>query len=817
MDDEEEDNKEAADQQPQQQPLSPELLQELPPPLPKSNYVLGIDFGTTTTRFGIYKDSKLDDRIAEYMMSSAVAFNKYTGEHFFNFIHKDRKSKNNNKDGKDQSLSSTGKKGTKGGFSATGHLHICLNDDEDDIMSNDDYIVVPAIKRLLGREISEDMAKSLPFDLEISSGKGKREKIKIADTDSLSFEQVAALILAEAKRIVDDQVKEDVVDAVICVPSFFSNNQKTSMKDAATIAGFNVVKLISETTAIVTALKANNGKHFNEITSSDANSSANSDKNKSGALEGIFSNTLTGVLSAVGSNKNGQGSASSNSGAARAGQNASSNSGAASSSNSNGGAGNGSNANNGNNASAGAANGSSDNNGSAGNQQPKVIVIEFGGGTLDTSIVGFDGEAATIYGTSGDTSLGGIDIDKAIANYVLAKVPKDKAKSIVNSRPAMRVLERACEVYRTRRGNNQGQNGKTGQSSSNPSDSIVVEDIIDGYNLNVKLSDKDIGNIISPFCQRLTACLDDLLKHSNSNPTEIKDLVFCGGVMKTPMMQEAVTNFLIDSIKNQINPNKTADTSTNANANADGGDISFGVIEVDPKGVMLGAALQGAISKGDKSIKPVKIKNTSVLSIGFSLADGTTNVLIPRGTAIPCSFSTMTTTFKDNQRNVTFDIIEGERKMAQDNIKLGNVCVHGIEKAPRGVPKIEIKMGINEEGILVVKARDKATGATIKTRMTSKTNLSKDQVKKMLAVAELNKQKDKYRREQAEAQSKLKFYIIEMENKGRDIKDKEFLDLIDKYYYWLDENDDVKPSEYTEMYKKAKYELGTYFKKIQSL
>ena len=226
---------------------------------------------------------------------------------------------------------------------------------------------------------------------------------------------------------------------------------------------------------------------------------------------------------------------------------------------------------------------------------------------------------------------------------------------------------------------------------------------------------------------------------------------------------------------------------------------------------MTGAAISGAYYL-DNAIKVPNISNTMSLSIGFSLADGTTSILIPRGTVLPASFSTETTTFKDNQRNVGFDIIEGERKMAADNIKLGDVCVQGIQRAPRGVPKIIITMDINEDGLLVVTAHDAATGAQITTRINSQNMLSREEIRRMIAEAEANKQADRYARKQAETRAKLIFYIKELETKGADIKDRAFKGGLDKYNKWISEHPSAQPSEYTKMYNFAVKELGSYIK-----
>ena len=320
--------------------------------------------------------------------------------------------------------------------------------------------------------------------------------------------------------------------------------------------------------------------------------------------------------------------------------------------------------------------------------------------------------------------MGGVDIDKAIAHFVLSKIPKDKASSIKKSKAAIRVLEQTCEAFRIKKSKfNRSQNAasKKGVNMNDEGASkILVNGIIDNFNLDVQITESEYASILEPFLEKLTECLEELFKHNTkTNPKDIKELIFVGGVMKTPSIRDSVINFML------IKSNNSTTSST----------PHFKVVEINPKGIILGASIQAALIRGDTNIKSIKIKSTVIFSIGISLTNGTTCIIIPCGKTIPYSYSTMTTTFKDNQRNVTFDIVEGERTMAEDNIKIGNVCVKGIENAPRGVPNIEIKMRIDEEGILIVEAQDKKTGADMNTRIKSNLNLRNNELKKMIDVA----------------------------------------------------------------------------------
>lgn len=849
--------------------LSEEQLKELPPPLPKSDAVIGIDFGTATTRFGIWGKGGLDKRITENTIPSSVAFDRKTGHHFFNFAKPNPLDSSISSSGNganpimgnpsmaNQMISKGGARRKSVVAGKDGRPQLFLDEQDPEILSNDQYIVVSAMKRLLGREIPEKQLQKLPYEIVGKPGKNSRQQPKTSDADTKSFEQVASLILAEAKRKVDEQCKEDVTNCVISVPAFFSNNQKNAMRDAATIAGLNVVKIISDTAAVVTALETDSGIYGTSLITDPFGKTAGGKGKGKSDFSGIMSKA--GALAGKGGDKKKP----------------------------------------------------------AQTKPAKGVVVDFGAGCLDTAIIDVNQDAVTIERTAGDTNVGGIDIDNAIAELVLSKIPKAKANQIRSSYPAMRVLLQACEDYRLKKSHEidqLAQNNPLGgyavlpdDSQTNPNqvkfgtppiksgkddskNSVIANGIVNGYNLRVALTDQDFTDITKPYAAKLYQCLDDLFKNNeNTKPTDISEVILVGGVAKMPLIKGVVTNYLTDP-KNRGNGGSETDTpgadgngangkgtrGLGRNGNGDGADgngangdndgassfgmkggkgrrglghgakgkndddddsgdgngddagnnngnntnnngqLPFAIKEADPSTILAGAAIQGAIASGQHDeIHALTIKNTLGLSLGFSLADGTTQFLIPRGTVLPTSASIETTTFKDNQRNVGFDVVEGERKIAKDNIKLGECMVRDIQKAKRGVPKIIVKMIIDEDGLLIVKAHDKGTGAKIKTTLTSSNKLSEEEVKKMLAEAEMNKQEDAYRSQQAETKSKLLFYLKEMENRGKDLKDQEFHAALDKYYDWLDNNDDAKPSEYTEKYKEAKREIYPYVQNCQ--
>jgi molecular chaperone DnaK (HSP70) len=223
------------------------------------------------------------------------------------------------------------------------------------------------------------------------------------------------------------------------------------------------------------------------------------------------------------------------------------------------------------------------------------------------------------------------------------------------------------------------------------------------------------------------------------------------------------------------------------------------VTKAADRAVVTGAAMEGAILKGVSNplLPKFVVRLTTALSLGFSLADGTFSVLIPRGSIIPAKKCTITTTSRDGQRNVGFDVLEGERAMAKDNIKLGSVTVKGIERAPRGVAKIEVAMEINEDGILVVTAIDLRTGVSITATIQSGSTLSKEEISEMIAEAKANKADDERFQKRSEWRARLIQYVDRLgqhEFLDNTVRDK-ILPLVAEWSQWNDEHANEESAE----------------------
>jgi molecular chaperone DnaK (HSP70) len=367
--------------------------------------------------------------------------------------------------------------------------------------------------------------------------------------------------------------------------------------------------------------------------------------------------------------------------------------------------------------------------------------------------------------TVGDTQFGGIDMDRLIAD---ALSPPDTK------------LTRREILSECRRGRE--------KLSSVPETTLHFGEV------ERRLTKVELDGIVASLYQKVVAFLDELFEGAPLTRDDINEVHIVGGLAHDPRFVSIVTESF---------PSSASITKAAADA------------------VVIGSALEGAILTEISSplIPKLTIRLTTPLSIGFSLADGTRSILIPRGSIIPFTSSATTTTSRDNQSNVGFDVVEGERTMAKDNVKLGNVVVRGIQQAPRGVPKINVTMTINTDGILVVEAVDVITGSTITATIQSNSNLSKDEVTDMVAEARAHKAEDDRLQKRSLWRARLVSYVDNLalmkvpEGPARD----EFYQRIEEWHKWNADNSNAEAAaEYINQYfavrKEAKRLLAALVK-----
>ncbi len=458
---------------------------------------------------------------------------------------------------------------------------------------------------------------------------GTEHTFKVLDK-SYKPQQISAFILQKIKKDAEAFVGEPINKVVITVPAYFDDNQRQATKDAGTIAGLDVVRIINEPTAASLAFGL--------------------DKSK---------------------------------------------------------------------------------------EDMKILVFDFGGGTLDVTIMEMGGGVFEVLSTSGDTQLGGTDMDQVLVDYIVDEFKKKEGVDLTSDSTAITRIREAAEK------------AKIELSTVMETDvnlPFIAHDASTGArNLEIRITRAKLDELIGPIVERCKPSVLKALEDAKLEPSNINKIVMVGGPTRIPLVREFVSKIISQKTESGVDPMEA---------------------------VAMGAAIQAGIIAGDVS-SDIVLLDVTPLTLGIETLGGVREPLIERNTTIPTSKSKVFTTAADNQTAVTIHVVQGERPMATDNVSLGSFNLTDLPPAPRGVPQIEVKFDIDANGIINVTAKDLGTQKEAKITIESTSKLSPDEIEKLKEDAEKFSDEDKKKREKIDLKNEAESYIYTTEKLvNHDMKDK---------------------------------------------
>ncbi|BDH78773.1 chaperone protein DnaK [Methanothermobacter tenebrarum] len=511
----------------------------------------------------------------------------------------------------------------------------------------------------------------------IKRSMGTNRKIKIQDKE-FTPQEISAFILQKIKKDAEAFLGEKIEKAVITVPAYFNDNQRTATKDAGTIAGLEVVRLVNEPTA---------------------------------------------ASLAYGLDKE--------------------------------------------------------------DEELDIMVFDFGGGTLDVTIMEFGGGVFEVQSTSGDTQLGGTDMDNAIMNYLAEEFKKETGIDIMEDDNAVQRLREAAEKAKI-------ELSSTVQTEINLP--YITADSSGPKHLVHTLTRAKLEELVDPIIQKCAGPIEQALKDAKMGKEDIDKIILVGGPTRMPIVQKFVEDFMGKPVERGIDPMEC---------------------------VAMGAAIQGGVLAGE--IKDIVLLDVTPLSLGIETQGGIFTKLIERNTTIPTRKSQIFTTAADNQTAVDIHVLQGERPMAKDNISLGRFQLVGIPPAPRGVPQIEVTFDIDANGILNVSAKDLGTGKEQAMKITAPHKLSEEEIKKKIEEAKKYAEEDRKRQKEVEIRNNADSMIYTAEKTLDELSEKipsDKKENIEKLIKELKEElkgDDIsRIKSKTEELTKAIQEIGaTIYQQVQ--